>query len=111
MPTAGRPLATSRFESLYAEPFGRWKPANCSRSVSNKLGGAGRDGDCCSEDLDGKKDGTQKPGRSRLSVEGDCERQKRGVDMGAVKQRFGKGWRSSTRTLVVHEAERLEMLP
>jgi hypothetical protein len=24
------------------------------------LGGAGRDGDCCSEDLDGKKDGTQK---------------------------------------------------
>ena len=51
------------------------------------------------------------PGRSRLSVEGVCERQKRGVDMGAVKQRFGKGWRSSTRTLVVHEAEHLEMLP
>ncbi len=67
MPTAGRPLATSRFESLYAEPFGRWKPANCSRSVSNKLGGAGRDGDCCSEDLDGKKDGTQK--RATISTQ------------------------------------------
>jgi len=33
VPTAGRPSATSRFDSLYAELCRRWKPANLSTST------------------------------------------------------------------------------
>ena len=53
MPTAGRPPATSRFESLYAKFFGRWKPAHCSvlngirfirESNTSPLALKGRDG-------------------------------------------------------------------